>query len=113
MSQKQREKTKQPSSLPKARKGWSKRTIFIMIGIFGFLTIALVIFLNHENPRPVSPVNVNSNSLPGIQTGEAPWPPELNELRERLKIIGLPALQEEGSALHIHQHLDIFDEKSA
>jgi hypothetical protein len=29
-------------------------------------------------------------------------------LRTRLTAIGLPALPEEGSALHLHQHLDIF-----
>lgn len=108
MGQKQKEKEKQSSSAQTDRRGWPNPAIFITIVILGLLSIALVIFFNHGNPAPVSPGNVNSDSLPGIQTGEAPWPPELNELRERLKIVGLPALQEEGSALHIHQHLDIF-----
>jgi hypothetical protein len=46
-------------------------------------------------------------ALPGVQMGEAPWPPELDRLRERLLAIGLPALEAEGTVLHTHQHLDI------
>jgi len=46
--------------------------------------------------------------LSGIQTGNAPWPVELDHRQERLSVIGLPALSEEGMVLHIHQHLDIF-----
>ena len=46
--------------------------------------------------------------LPGLQTGEAPWEAEIPNLLARLKAINLPALHEEGNALHIHQHIDIF-----
>ena len=46
--------------------------------------------------------------LPGINTGDAPWPAELDHLKERLAADGLPALAEEGTVLHTHQHLDIF-----
>jgi len=50
---------------------------------------------------------VAANTLPGIQTGAARWPPELSHLRARLQAIGFPALGEEGTVLHIHQHLDL------
>ena len=46
--------------------------------------------------------------LAGMQSGEPPWIPEMTHLRERLNSIGLPALSEEGTAQHIHQHLDLF-----
>jgi hypothetical protein len=46
--------------------------------------------------------------LPGLQTGQAPWEAEIPNLLARLKAINLPALHEEGNALHIHQHIDIF-----
>ncbi len=46
-------------------------------------------------------------TLPGIQTGPAPWAPEIAHLADRLRAIGLPALTQEGTALHIHQHLDV------
>jgi hypothetical protein len=49
----------------------------------------------------------NPAKLPGVQTGPAPWLPEIDNLLSRLKAIDLPALYEEGNALHIHQHLDI------
>lgn len=49
----------------------------------------------------------DSNKLPGIETGPAPWLPEIDNLHSRLNAIKLPALNEEGNALHIHQHLDI------
>jgi hypothetical protein len=42
-----------------------------------------------------------------VRMGEAPWPPELDRLRERLHAIGLPALEAEGTVVHTHQHLDI------
>jgi hypothetical protein len=45
--------------------------------------------------------------LPGVITGPAPWLPEIDNLLRRLNAINLPALHEEGNALHIHQHLDI------
>ncbi len=46
-------------------------------------------------------------SLPGLNAGPPPWPPESANLRARLQAIGLPALTAEGEVLHTHQHLDI------
>jgi hypothetical protein len=47
-------------------------------------------------------------ALPGAQTGPPPWSNGARGLAERLQAIGLPALPEEGTVLHIHQHLDVF-----
>jgi hypothetical protein len=47
-------------------------------------------------------------SLPGLQTGPAPWPAERFLLGQRLALLGLPALSQEGQALHTHQHLDVY-----
>lgn len=58
--------------------------------------------------KPAPKIITDPQTLPGIQIGEAPWPPELTHLYERLKAIGLPALTAEGTVLYIHQHLDIF-----
>jgi hypothetical protein len=46
--------------------------------------------------------------LPGELTGPAPWPANGRDLRARLAALGLPGLREEGTALHIHAHLDVF-----
>ena len=41
-------------------------------------------------------------------TGPAPWPANGSRLAQRLATLGLPALGVEGTALHIHEHLDVF-----
>ena len=49
-----------------------------------------------------------SAGLPGALVGPAPWPANTAELRPRLTALGLPTLGHEGTALHIHQHIDVF-----
>jgi hypothetical protein len=51
---------------------------------------------------------VNYNTLPGIRKTKAPWPPEYLYLADRLPTLGLSILGQEGTATHIHAHLDIF-----
>jgi hypothetical protein len=47
--------------------------------------------------------------LAGLQTGPAPWSANTAGLAERLRAIGVPPLNPvEGTAVHIHQHLDLF-----
>jgi hypothetical protein len=46
--------------------------------------------------------------LPGELATRAPWPANVAALRRRLDALGLPALGREGTALHTHQHLDVF-----
>jgi hypothetical protein len=50
-----------------------------------------------------------AGALPGLQTGPAPWGANTADLAARLRAIGLPPLSPmEGTAVHIHQHLDIY-----
>jgi len=47
--------------------------------------------------------------LPGELTGAPPWPANNGPtLLPRLVALGLPALAQEGTRLHIHAHLDVF-----
>ncbi len=56
-----------------------------------------------------APIGIpNPSSLPGLLTGAAPWAANTADLRARLRDLGLPALASEGTALHIHQHLDLY-----
>jgi hypothetical protein len=48
------------------------------------------------------------DNIPGLQTGPPPWNNSSPVLADRLQILGLNALGQEGSVLHIHQHLDIY-----
>ncbi|HUY05533.1 MAG TPA: hypothetical protein VMV62_02335 [Candidatus Paceibacterota bacterium] len=69
--------------------------------------IGTLLLLNTLFPKKADAIVTDPNSLPGIETGDAPWSPEITDLRARLKDIGLPALPSEGTVLHIHQHLDL------
>jgi hypothetical protein len=47
--------------------------------------------------------------LAGLQTGPAPWAANTADLAQRLQAIGVPPLSPmEGTAVHIHQHLDLY-----
>lgn len=79
-----------------------------LVGIIAIAVIALF-GIGKWTSRPIPPPqNVDPKALPGIQTGGAPWQPEIDHLSNRLRAIGLPALSQEGAVLHIHQHLDMF-----
>lgn len=77
------------------------------IGGIVVVVIALLIIGGRASHKDVATIT-SPESLPGVQTGNAPWSAELDHLRERLTKIGLSALSQEGTVLHIHQHLDIY-----
>jgi len=90
-----------------------RRSNTIIYIVAGALIIFAVIYFSPKqahSPAPASTagVVVDPDALPGIQTGPDPWPSEIVHLRDRLKAIGFPALMEEGSALHSHQHIDVY-----
>lgn len=70
------------------------------------IAIVLVIGLVYVVRTPQKSASVSGNPQE-LSTSEAPWPPELTNLKARLGNVDLPALMQEGDALHIHQHLDI------
>lgn len=76
----------------------------VAIAVLGCL-LTLLCMLTGDGESAL--VNPDPIKLPGMQSGPAPWLPEIDNLLSRLKAINLPALYEEGNALHIHQHLDI------
>jgi len=47
-------------------------------------------------------------SIPGLQTGPPPWNNSSAVLADRLPILDLKPLGQEGSVIHIHQHLDVY-----
>lgn len=96
------------------------KKIYVFIGAVVIIIIALISKPGDQPPKPSDIVKESENSvnkpeksaspdiLPGLQTGNAPWNAEIDRLKERLSAIGLSALLKEGSAVHTHQHLDIF-----
>jgi hypothetical protein len=86
----------------------SKKVVYCILGILIIAGVIYVVF-NHNKSVVFAPnINIDPNSLAGMQTGNYPWSPEINNLEKRLQEIGLPALSQEGTVLHAHQHLDIF-----
>jgi hypothetical protein len=82
------------------------------LGIAAALAVALVggvggvAVLGTSGHRQVAPSAV---PVAGLQTGPAPWGPNTADLAERLQAIGVPPLSAtEGTAVHIHQHFDLF-----
>jgi hypothetical protein len=75
-------------------------------GVVRFMTLIAAIGLMVSCP-PLG-MAADTTQLPGMQVSPAPWRAEQVDLVDRLQAIGLPALREEGTALHTHQHLDVF-----
>ncbi len=81
-----------------------KTTLIVGVGI---AVLGLLLAWNRIFPSSPAVLVTDPNQLPGIVTTTGSWNPEIAHLRARLKDIGLPALAQEGSVLHIHQHLDL------
>ena len=74
--------------------------VVLVAGIGGLAVSAA----NRDRQPATSP-----GPLAGLQTGPAPWGADTADLAERLRAIGIPALSPmEGTAVHIHQHLDLY-----
>jgi hypothetical protein len=90
----------------------NQSSIFGLGATLGLILIVLagyILFATRPTTPPPTPATVaDPTSLPGIATGTVPWLVELEHLKERLAADSLPALSEEGEALHIHQHLDLY-----
>jgi hypothetical protein len=82
------------------------------LGIAAVLAVALLavvgglaVFAAGRSGHPTT----GPGALSGLQTGPAPWGPDTADLAARLRAIGLPPLSPtEGTAVHIHQHLDVY-----
>lgn len=94
----------------------------IQLGIVGVIVLVGIIFFATKKNAPSPVVDTTStieqspeqkttqkapSSVPWLQTGSVPWDIGTDHLKDRLTAIGLPALSAEGTALHIHQHLDL------
>lgn len=101
---------RRPAPPPPSRPRWP-----FFVGALVLLLGAYAFYQFHRTPSPgtgpqyLPPLTVSDPAtLPGIQTGSPPWTAGHDGLRERLRALGLPALGAEGTALHTHQHLDVF-----
>ena len=71
--------------------------------------IALIVVFAAGGGTSKSDLNVDYSKLSGISHSPPPWQAEINNLQQRLPVMGLHILTSEGTVVHIHQHLNIFD----
>lgn len=86
----------------------------VLLALISFVVIVslgkLIIKSDFSPPAQTSTTAVSPTPgiLPGLQASNTPWKAEIDHLKERSLAINLPLLTGEGSALHIHQHLDLY-----
>jgi hypothetical protein len=78
----------------------------VFIGLTAIVVVIAGIFIFTSKSK-LPPAPKVTASLSSLSTSAAPWPAEETHLADRLKSIGLSLLGAEGSAQHIHAHLDI------
>jgi hypothetical protein len=88
------------------RSSWVVRAGIVAAGLVALLAGGILV-AQASSPPDLGP-SYDPTSLPGLQMGGPPWPPETAHLRQRLLAMGLPVLATEGAAVHIHEHLDLF-----
>lgn len=81
------------------------RRVGITVGVIAAFAAAITLGLAMRSHASAKAPSV---PLPGELRGPAPWPANVDELRARLAALGLPALPQEGTALHVHSHLDVY-----
>jgi hypothetical protein len=81
---------------------WGGLAVLVAVGVGVGLAVGL------SGGGSSTPKAIDWSSLPGLQTGSPPWGPDLQSLPDRLQPLGLSQLPQEGSVLHIHQHLDLW-----
>jgi hypothetical protein len=78
-----------------------------VIAIIG-IVLGVVLSRGSSSAATASSATIPWGNIPGLQTGTPPWDNSSAVLPDRLSLLRLDALGQEGTALHIHQHLDVY-----
>jgi hypothetical protein len=103
----QRRETRRPSSAPQ-RSPWLYAAAGALVAALIAGAVLGIVLTRGGGGGTKTKTAVNYNTLPGIRKTKAPWPPEYLYLADRLPTLGLSILSAQGTATHIHAHLDIF-----
>jgi hypothetical protein len=95
-----------PPPVGKKRRGRDR--LWLALGaLAAAVAIVVAVVIGAGGGSPSAPILPPAH-LTGELDGPAPWPRNVAGLRARLQELDLPALAQEGTALHIHQHLDLY-----
>jgi hypothetical protein len=92
-------------------RGIDRRT-WLIAGVAALVVVGIVLGVvltrSSSSAATTSSKQIDWASIPGLQTGPPPWNNSAAVLSDRLQTLGLNALGQEGTVLHIHQHLDVY-----
>ena len=102
-AQRRRQEAARARQAAKRRRRLGVAAVLAVVLVAGIGGLAVSAADRHQQPA------TSSRYLAGLQTGQAPWATNTADLAERLQAIGLAPLNPiEGTAVHIHQHLDLY-----
>lgn len=87
------------------------RRMLLIGGVVALVVIAGVlayVLTRPSSSASAAPATIPWAKLGTLQTGPPPWNNGVGGLTDRLPILKLNPLGQEGSVLHIHQHLDLY-----
>jgi hypothetical protein len=103
---------------PGGRGSRDRRTLLIAGSAVAALVIVgivlAVVLTGGSSPSSSASADLSKSSaipwsdIPGLQTGAPPWDNSSAVLADRLTQLKLDALGQEGTVIHIHQHLDVY-----
>ena len=85
--------------------------VAVVVLVLAGLGIGLGVWLSGGSggsPKTAKGSEVDFSKIAGLQTGAPPWNNGSGHLADNLVAVHLTALTAEGTALHIHQHLDVY-----
>ena len=86
----------------------NKPAVFLLLSVVGVVFFVLAMGQIGENKPKGLDASLGMVELGVLNEGYYPWEAEAKSLKKRLQDLSLPALTEEGTVLHTHQHLDIY-----
>jgi len=90
------------------RRWWVIGGIVAIVVIVGVVLGVVLSRSGSSSAATSSSTLIDWNDIPGLQTGPPPWNSSSAVLSDRLQLLKLNALGQEGTVIHIHQHLDVF-----
>ena len=78
--------------------------VLVVVGI----VLGVTLSRGSSSAATASSRHIPWTDIPGLQTGAPPWNSSSAVLQNRLQLLGLTALGQEGTVIHIHQHLDVY-----
>src|SRR2546423_636195 len=83
----------------------------VVAGVVAVVVVLVIVLGGKSSSSPTATSGKRTipwSEMPGLQTGPPPWNSSSAVLSDRLSLLGLNALGQEGTQIHIHQHLDVY-----